>query len=95
MPGAPYRVIFPNGAPSIPVSGDGANPARVASVSFEEALKNQVVAAHRKQGRHEATTFLMIDAQSVQNTDTVMEKGYDAGKKVSGIKRHVAVDTQG
>ena len=49
----------------------------------------------RKQGRHEATTFLIIDAQSVKNTDTAMEKGYDAGKKVSGIKRHIAVDTQG
>ena len=24
-----------------------------------------------------------------------MEKGYDAGKKVSGIKRHIAVETQG
>ena len=24
-----------------------------------------------------------------------MEKGYDAGKKVSAIKRHIAVDTQG
>ena len=23
------------------------------------------------------------------------EHGYDAGKKVSGIKRHIAVDTQG
>ena len=23
------------------------------------------------------------------------EKGYDAGKKISGIKRHIAVDTQG
>ena len=52
-------------------------------------------AARRKQGRHEATTFLIIDAQSVKNTDTAMEKGYDAGKKVSGIKRHIAVDTQG
>ena len=37
----------------------------------------------------------MIDAQSAKNTDTAMEKGYDAGKKVSGIKRHIAVDTQG
>ena len=27
--------------------------------------------------------------------DTAMEKGYDAGKRVSGIKRHIAVDTQG
>ena len=54
-----------------------------------------MAAARRKQGRHEATTFLIIDVQSVKNTDTAMEKGYDAGKKVSGIKRHIAADTQG
>jgi transposase len=37
----------------------------------------------------------IVDAQSVKNTDTAQDKGYDAGKKVSGIKRHIAVDTQG
>ena len=31
----------------------------------------------------------------MKNTDTAEEKGYDAGKKLSGIKRHIAVDTQG
>ena len=31
----------------------------------------------------------------MKNTDTAGSKGYDAGKKVSGIKRHIAVDTQG
>jgi transposase len=36
-----------------------------------------------------------VDAQSVKNTDTAENKGYDAGKKISGIKRHIAVDTQG
>ena len=36
-----------------------------------------------------------MDAQSVKNTDTATLKGYDVGKKVSGIKRHIAVDTQG
>ena len=41
------------------------------------------------------TIFLIVDAQSVKNTDSADEKGYDAGKKVSGIKRHIAVDTQG
>lgn len=41
------------------------------------------------------TSLLVIDAQSVKNTDTAKEKGYDAGKKVSGIKRHIAVDTSG
>jgi len=36
-----------------------------------------------------------VDAQSVKNSDTAGQKGYDAGKKVSGIKRHIAVDTHG
>lgn len=31
----------------------------------------------------------------MKNTDTAENKGYDAGKKVSGIKRHIAVDSQG
>ena len=38
---------------------------------------------------------MIVDAQSVKNTDTAKQKGYDAGKKVSGIKRHIAVDTNG
>ncbi|WP_197388743.1 IS5 family transposase [Ralstonia pseudosolanacearum] len=63
---------------------------------LEQALKkNQVGAARTKQGRSASTTFLIVDAQSVKNTDTAAHKGYDAGKKVSGIKRHIAVDTQG
>ena len=31
----------------------------------------------------------------MKNADTAGSKGYDAGKKVSGIKRHIGVDTQG
>ena len=31
----------------------------------------------------------------MRNTDSAGNKGYDPGKKVSGIKRHIAVDTQG
>ncbi len=46
-------------------------------------------------GKKEMTSFCIVDAQSVKNTDTAENKGYDAGKKVSGIKRHIAVDTQG
>jgi len=41
------------------------------------------------------TSFCIIDSQSVKNTETAENKGYDAGKKISGIKRHIAVDTQG
>ncbi len=36
-----------------------------------------------------------MDAQSVKNTDTAEQKGFDGGKLVSGIKRHLGVDTQG
>ena len=46
-------------------------------------------------GRNDKTSFIIVDAQSVKNTDTAEEKGYDGGKLVSGIKRHIAVDTQG
>ena len=65
------------------------------AVCWSRRLKNQVGAAREKQGRNACSTFLIVDAQSVKNTDTATLKGYDAGKKVSGIKRHIAVDTQG
>ena len=56
---------------------------------------NQAGAAREKLGRNACSAFLIIDAQSVKNTDPAALKGYDAGKKVSGIKRHIAVDTPG
>lgn len=49
----------------------------------------------KKQGRNSYTTCCIVDAQSVKNTDTAEEKEYDAGKKISGIKRHIFVDTNG
>jgi transposase len=45
--------------------------------------------------RKAETSFGIIDAQSVQNADCAGEKGYDAGKKTSGIKRHLVVDSNG
>lgn len=50
-------------------------------------------AARVKRGCHALTRFCITDAQSVENTDCARRKGYDAGKKVSGIKRHIRVDT--
>ena len=41
------------------------------------------------------TSFLIVDAETVKNTDSAEQNGYDAGRKVSGIKRHIRVDTQG
>lgn len=62
---------------------------------LERALKKSGWRGPRETGRNACSTFLVVDAQSVKNTDTAGRKGYDAGKKVSGIKRHIAADTQG
>ncbi len=37
----------------------------------------------------------IVDAKSIKNVDTAREKGYDGGKKVSGVKLHILVDTLG
>ena len=45
--------------------------------------------------KKDKATMGIIDSKSIKNADTAEEKGYDAGKKVSGIKLHIAVDTIG
>ena len=54
-----------------------------------------VSAARQSNGRKEQTSFCIVDSQSVKNADSADDKGYKAGEKVSGIKRLIAVDTQG
>ena len=39
--------------------------------------------------------MLILDAKSIKNTYLSKEKGYDGGKKISGIKLHIGVDTNG
>lgn len=48
-------------------------------------------------GRTAQPTAAIIDSQSVKAAETVgrASRGYDAGKKINGRKRHVAVDTLG
>src|SRR6266571_448947 len=48
-------------------------------------------------GRGPAPTAAIIDSQSVKAADTVAKdsRGYDAGKKIEGRKRHLAVDVMG
>src|SRR5260370_19413094 len=48
-------------------------------------------------GRGPQPTAAIIDSQSVKAADTVGQdsRGYDAGKKIEGRKRHLAVDVMG
>ena len=61
-------------------------------VAIHTRLREQ---ARQVEGRKRQPSAAIIDSQSVKSTETSDERGYDAGKKVNGRKRHILVDTIG
>jgi putative transposase len=45
--------------------------------------------------RQRQPSAAILDSQSVKASETSGQRGYDAGKKINGVKRHVLVDTMG
>ena len=46
-------------------------------------------------GREASPSAAIIDSQSIKTTEAGGPRGYDAGKKINGRKRHALVDTDG
>jgi putative transposase len=61
---------------------------------MHDDLRDRVRAAA---GRKAAPTAAVIDSQSVKGSEMIGRgrRGYDAGKKINGTRRHIAVDALG
>ena len=59
---------------------------------IHETLRSRL---RKKKQRHKHPTAGSLDSQSVKTTSVPSSRGFDAGKKIQGRKRHILVDTLG
>lgn len=61
---------------------------------FQTIHDVELMLDRERQGREQSPTAGVIDSQSIK-APHAKTRGYDAGKKIVGRKRHIAVDTDG
>lgn len=62
---------------------------------FERISHALVMLDRERAGREASPSAAIIDSQSVRTTEAGGPRGYDAGKKINGRKRHALVDPDG
>jgi len=62
---------------------------------WQRIVRALVRRARRKLGRRPRPTAAVIDSQSAATTQAGGPRGFDAGKRVYGRKRHIVTDTNG
>ncbi|SEF14573.1 Transposase [Rhizobiales bacterium GAS191] len=61
-----------------------------------ETINHHLLMCDRERvGRQASPSGVVIDSQCVKTTEAGGPRGYDAGKKINGRKRHAMVDTDG
>jgi transposase len=60
--------------------------------ALHDRLREQV---RRAAGRDPSPTAAVLDAQSIKSSEGGQQRGFDAGKKTTGRKRHLVVDVMG
>lgn len=63
--------------------------------TWENINHHLVVLDRERAGRQASPSAAVMDSQSVKTAEAGGPRGYDAGKKINGRKRHALVDTDG